>query len=365
MSVEALNAPQIDSAVITPETPDISTDTVNEDDALGAVFDTVSKEEISSRDANGRFVSKSTPAASDTDNEPLEGGEGGEPKAGEISTPPGDVPLPSSWRGKEELWGKIPADLREPIRAHQQELHKTLSQQGQALSAYKPLSDVLMNYKEYFGGEKGNYKPHEAMEYLFNMQRKMDTNPIETLMEIADSYDLRPHLQQMFGGTSEGGQSTTANETALLAKIGQLENTIKQMGDTSRIDERISQRLNEDRELGEVDSLLGRLSPDMPLLDDIPEPDLVSFIHMSKQKLGGAASKEAVLKRAYDMAINADPDLRAKAAALKTAASANPEQVAAAKRANQANLRSTSTGRTRQLTQEEELGAVYDELKGK
>jgi hypothetical protein len=363
MSVEALSAPQIDSAVITADPADISHDNVaNEDDALGAVFDTVSKEEISTRDANGRFTSAN--AAAETGKEPLEGGEGGEPKTGEISTPPGQVPLPSNWRGKEDLWGKIPTDLREPIRAHQEELHKTLSQQGQALSAYKPLSDVLTNYKDYFGGERGNYKPHEAVEYLFSLQRQMDDDPVNTLLSIADTYELRPHLQKMFGGAAGEGGQAAPNESALLAKISQLESTIRTMGDPSKIDQRITQKLDEVRAFGEVDSLVSRLSPDMPLYEEIPEPDLVSFIHMAKQKLGGAASQEAVLKRAYDMAVNADPDLRAKAAALKTAASSNPDQIAAAKRANQANLRSTSTGKTRQLTQEEELGAVFDKLKG-
>ncbi|MGV2052603.1 hypothetical protein ACQZ48_21225, partial [Agrobacterium sp. 22-209-1] len=42
----------------------------------------------------------------------------------------------------------------------------------------------------------------------------------------------------------------------------------------------------------------------------------------------------------------------------------NPAKVAAAKRANATNLRSTSSGRGRDLTEEEELAAVYDKHKG-
>ncbi len=358
MSVEALNAPQIDSAAVV----DTGNAAVNDDADLGAVFDRMERDNGAARD-NGRFASPDPARAKTANNEPLEGGGGEDTDAVDPSTPSADVPLPSSWRGKEELWGKIPAELRADLRTHQEELHKTLSQQGQALSAYKPLSDVLTNYKEYFGGEMGNYKPHEAVDYLFNLQRQMDKDPINTLLQIADTYELRPELTKLFGGTpAEGGAQN--NEAALLAKIGQLEGTIKRMEDPSRIDERISQRLNEEKQFGEVDSLVSRISKDMPLYDQIPEPDLVSFIHMAKQKLGGAASQEAVLKRAYDMAVNADPDLRAKAAALNAAASEDPARVAAAKRANETNIRSTSTGKHRQLTQEEELGAVYDKLKG-
>ncbi|WP_431321670.1 hypothetical protein [Rhizobium sp. YTU87027] len=365
MSVEALNAPQIDSAAVVDTGNSAAPETINEDADLGAVFDRMERDNGAARE-NGRFASPDpTKAKVAANNEPLEGGGGEDTDAVDPSTPSADVPLPSSWRGKEALWEKIPADVRADLRAHQEELHKTLSTQGQALSAYKPLSDVLMSYKEYFGGEMGNYKPHEAVEYLFNLQRQMDKDPINTLLQIADTYELRGELQKMFGAGAPAGEGgAQSNEAALLAKISQLEGTIRQMGDPSRIDERISQRLNEEKQFGEVDSLVSRISKDMPLYNEIPEPDLVSFIHMAKQKLGGAASQEAVLKRAYDMAINADPDLRAKAAALKAAAANDPNQVAAAKRANETNLRSTSTGKARQLTQEEELGAVYDKMKG-
>ena len=73
-----------------------------------------------------------------------------------------------------------------------------------------------------------------------------------------------------------------------------------------------------------------------------------------------AATQETVLKNALDMAINADPDLRTKAAALKAAAANDPGRVAAAKRANETNIRSTSTGKERKLTEEEELALAWD-----
>ncbi len=361
MSVEELNAPLNDSAAIDPGT--INTN-ANEDDALGAIFDRMGRDNGAARGEGGKFVSNNAAdAEADAGKEPLEGGEGEGKVAGDTSTPPADIPLPSSWRGKEDLWAKVPAELKGDLRAHQEELHKTLSQQGQLISAYKPLSDVISNYKEYFGGERGNYKPHEAVEYLFSLQRGMDENPMETLLTIADNYELRPELAKMFGGTG-GGPADENSSGVLLAKISQLENTIRSMGDPSQIDRHITKKLTEERELGNVNDLISRVSKDMPLYDQIPEPDLVTFIHFAKQKLGSSASQEAVLQRAYDMAVNADPDLRAKAAALKTAAAGDPERVAAAKRANQANLRSTSTGRTRELTEEEELGAVYDKHKG-
>lgn len=352
MSVEA-------AAVIDNNPAPVATvDTTDAD--LGAIWDKNERDNGAVRE-DGRFASPKTiehdPAETQATS-PLEGGEGEATAEAETSTPaPVEVPLPSSWRGKEELWGKIPADLKEPLRAHQEELHKTLSQQGQALSAYKPIGDVIQKYGDYFDGRTASYKPAEAVEYLFSLQRGMDAAPMETLMQIIDTYELRPKLAEMFGG--QGGEHQSDN-SVLLAEINQLKTIIRSMGDPSKIDERISTRLSEERQTKEVEDEISRVSKDMPLYSDIPESDLVHFINRSWAKLGDTASREAVLKSAYDMAINADPDLRAKAAALKSAATHDPERVAAAKRANESNIRSTSTGKGRELTEDEQLAQVWE-----
>lgn len=346
MSVEA--SPVIDTNPA-PVAADIDAD-------LGAVWDRVERDNGAARE-NGKFASPKAATETAEANEPLEGGEGEAAAVAETSTPEAvEVPLPSSWRGKDELWAKIPAELKEPLRAHQEELHKTLSQQGQIISTYKPVADVFGEYKEYFDGTRGQYKPDEAVRYLFAVQRGMDEKPLETLLEIADRFELRAELARTFGGQAV----ETNSESVLLAKISQLENTIRGMADPSRIDQRISERLEEDRKFSQVEQEISRVSKDMPLYAEIPEQDMVHFINRSWAKLGDTASREAVLKSAYDMAINADPDLRAKAAAAKAAAATDPARVAAAKRANESNIRSTSTGKARELTDDELLGQVFD-----
>ncbi len=340
---------------------------------LGAVWDRMEVNNGADRGEGGRFTS---PAGADPGNEtnaagedaggkePLEGGEGGVAEEGEISTPPADVPLPSNWRGLEDAWAKIPAELREPIAAHEAKLHQTLSSQGQTLAAYKPLGDTLMEYKEYFNGEKMSVKPHEAVGFLLNLQRSMDTKPLETAIEIIDRYDLRGPLAQALGAQPavDGSAQQPDNTQALLTRIGQLEEVIRANNDPSKIDQRITQKLDEDRASNQVNEVISRTSKDMPLYADV-ESELPDFIKMAWAKLGDTASHEAVLKRAYDMAVNADPDLRKKAAALQTAAVPDPKQVAAAKNANASNIRSTSTGKPREATEDELLAAVFDKHK--
>lgn len=344
-----------DSASVIEQNPtpvatiETSAPTLSEDDALAAVWDKVERDNNAARDESGKFTAGET--------KPLEGGEGEAAKTvAETSTPETvDVPLPSNWRGLEDTWSKLPKELREPIRAHEEKLHQTLSQQGQALSAYKPIGDVIERYKEYFGGERGNHKPHEAIEYMFSLQRGMDDNPVDTLLKIADTYNIRSKLAEMFGGNEQ-----TQNESALLSKIGQLEQTIARLADPAKVDERITQKLTENRQYSEAESLMSRVFKETPLADQVPEDVLTTFINMSWQRLGNTATQETVLKNALDMAINADPDLRTKAAALKAAAANDPGRVAAAKRANETNIRSTSTGKERKLTEEEELALAWD-----
>ncbi len=330
------------------------------DDAeLGAVWDRIERDNGASRSDDGKFAS---PNATDAPQEPLEGGEGeGAEAAVEPSTPAiADVPLPSNWNGKEELWQKIPADLREPLRAMQEELHQRQSQMGRELAAYKPIGEVIQRYGDYFGGPRGNYKPNEAIDYLFSLQRQMDDDPINTLMQIADTYELRPHLAKLFAG-QEGEQAGSA---VLLARIDQLENLLKQASgqkfDPSIIDQRLEQKLTEKQTLSDIETAMSRVEKDMPLITQVDQDTLIFFTDKARAKLGEAASYEAVYKLAGEMAINADPDLRAQAAAVQPAAAQDPAKVAAAKRANSANLRSTSPDKGRVLTEEEELAQVWE-----
>lgn len=372
MGVEADAAATFDAPLNT------NTDTSSDmDAAMGAVWDKFERDNGAGRDDSGRFASDRADSADQgadagaDGKEPLEGG-GGEEGADAVSSTPADVvPLPPSLRGLDDVWKEIPAHLQKPLAEHQAKLHKTLSEQGQQLSTFKPIGDTIQEFKEYFGGERGSYQPAEAIKELFTIQRNMDANPLGTLLDIAKRYELLPHLAKVFSPATEGtegGSAAPANteNAALLAEVSELKRTIADMAskaDPSKMDERISQKLMEDRQLTGARDAINRTSKDMPLFAEVPEDDMVHFINRAWRKLGDTATQDAVLKSAYDMAVNADPDLRARAAALKSAAANDPLKVAEAKRANATNLRSTSTGKPRERTEDEALGDVWDKHK--
>lgn len=356
----------VDSNAGIIDAPQAAAIDISTDDALGAIWDKHERDNGAERGEDGRFSSPNKVEEQASDGgEPLEGGEGGDIAAEEGSTAPVTVPLPSNMRGLEEVWAKIPPDLQKPIAEQQGKLHKTLSEQGQALATWKPVRDTIEEFKDYFGGTRGNHDPAEAIRELFSIQRAMDDNPLQTVLEISKRYDLIPQLAQVFGAQGEGGTASPAGRenAALLAEIGELKNTINDLKSGIKpevFDERLNQKLLERDELNEARNAISRTLKDMPLLNDVPQDDMVHYIQRAWGKLGETASKDDVLKRAYDMAVHADPDLRARAAALKGAATSDAAKVAAAKRANDTNLKSTSTGKARELTEEELLGSIFD-----
>lgn len=350
----------------------------NDDADLEAAFDKVTAAldaggdaEPAKRGPGGRFAAAADTGAGEAKDEflepegdqqeqPLEGGEG-EPEAGaDVSTvSESGKALPANWVGKEEVWAKIPDDLKPVIAEHQRELHQRMSQQGRQLAAFQPIAEVIAENKHYFDGTVSKHEPGQAVKFLFEVQRSMDANPVQTLLEIADRYQVRDKLAELFGGVSAGDGAQSGDS----GQIKQLQQTISGLQaqlaglDPENIEGRISTVLDKKASADE----LGRFAESKPLFSEVAG-DMPYFINKAWQKLGANASRTAVLDHAYTMAINADPDLRAKAAAHRNSAAANAGKPAAAVAAKAVNVRSTSSGKTRDLTEDEILSRKFDQV---
>ena len=78
-----------------------------------------------------------------------------------------------------------------------------------------------------------------------------------------------------------------------------------------------------------------------------------------------AEGPKAVLQKAYDMAINANPDVRAKvraAEAKATATTQDPKKAAAVRNAVSINVKSSNSGKERVMTETEAMGAAWDRV---
>ncbi|MFD9897474.1 hypothetical protein [Mesorhizobium sp. NPDC059025] len=249
-------------------------------------------------------------------------------------------------------WVKIPADVQAKIAARETELHTRMSEQGRQIGGFKAYTEIFERNADLLAGKT---KPDgsaptmaDAVDFLFQAQRRLDENPIAALIDIADRYGARDHLAAALAGQiaiPADRQRQTLTEA-----------------DVTRIVRESSEHDATQRAANEE---ISRLAKDKPLYAEIAEDDMVHAIFKARNRLGDAASNEAVFDLAYDMAVNADPDLRTKAAAAKKAAAEDPKKTADAKRAASVNVTSTATGQNRQFTEDELLGQAYDEAQNR
>ena len=294
MSVELTTAEAGNAAVINEQIVNGQESApVNDDAALEAIWNKNERDNGAARE-NGKFAStKPEDQAAQAATDPLEGGKGEEKPVVSSTPDAAAVPLPANWRGMEETWEKIPAELRGSIAAKEQELQSTLSEQGRQLSAFKPVGEVIQKYGRFFSTDSG-YKmedgtvptPAQGIEYLFTVQDQLEKNTVPTLIEIIDRYGARDQIAAAFGQAPQG-------DSELRREIAGLKALLANANNPANIDQRIDQKFQAE-------------------------------------------------------------------AAAKAAAVTDPKRVEGAKRAAGVNLTSTASGKGRPLTEEEELGMVFD-----
>lgn len=362
--VEALEQTTTDGQVMPAQTPENTGASL--DDALDGIWDRAYVTNGADRGEDGKFKSSNPaeepapegetettkPAEPEAEAGSLEGETG---EGQEDGSTPADVPLPANWRGLEATWEKVPTELRQSIADHETKLHKTLSEQGSLIGTLKPLQEAASEFAEYFNGNlKGAdgqpINPADGIRYLANIQRSMDTNPKETLLSIAETYGLSEDLAKHFGGQV---QSVPADQRALLNEISELKRTVSGLRDPGNIEQVLDKR--------DLEQELSRFSQEKPLWSHV-EADLPFFITKARTQLGESAGRTAVLEKAYDLAIQADPALRAQVEAAKPAAKDNSAAKAeAAKRANGVNVTSTSSGKPKEPSLDERLEQIWDD----
>ncbi|MGL5011800.1 MAG: hypothetical protein ACRC6I_18135 [Paracoccaceae bacterium] len=227
--------------------------------------------------------------------------------------------------------------------------HRAISDAGRTIAAYKGFDAVVSQHLDHFK-TPGAVPPQEAFGYLMQMSADMRADPLGTLRKLAKEAGVE---SQLYGEYQPNQETQELREV-----IHGLRNQIAQMGSPETIDQRIAQSI-ETREINRVVQEFTQ----KPFYGEVEEV-LPEFVPIAQRKLGSGAAHVAVLDLAYDMAINADPELRQKAgAAAQAAAKPEPKKVEALRRATSINTNSGPTGGKQTYASEEEaLGAAYDRV---
>lgn len=350
-ALTAATTPAPEAIVAEPAIAPIEPVEKTDDEIAGDVFDRLTTQNGAERGTDGKFVAK--------DGKQPEAGAGqpaGEQPAAE--QPAEAVTAPANWQGLEDVWKAIPAEHAEKVKAHFDDLHRRMSDQGRQLAGIKPVSDQLAQAAKSLP-QLANMAPdqiaREAIQ-LAVIQKQLTENPVETLLQVAHRYGAIPGLVQKLSGQEmpEGAQQISG----LQREIADLKQKLQEASNPEQIETHVSRALEARTAQDAVKSFAADPANDLwPIL----EPHLPAHVAEIMQANPGLPADQ-VLRKAYDKALDAFPALKQAKAAAKPAAVTDLDQkrAEAAKKAASVNVKSTSTGKERQLSDEEAMAAAYD-----
>jgi len=332
---------------MTEESAAVEETPVSEDDSLLEAYRSITKEGIEDEpadepeaEADVEEVTEVAEEAEETEEKPL---------ADAIKAP---TDLPAALR---DQWANIPEAARDAILSSQRDMAGKLAEQGRTVHAVKPIYDVVLRAAQEIPTLK-DMTPAQIAEDVFKMatiQGQLAKDPVGTILGVAQQYGALDGLREKLGGT-EPGQASQQN-MALVQEVRQLRAQLAKATDPSGIDERINRTFaarDTERAVTEFATSQehwGAVEREMP-----------GFIGIAQQRLGEGASIPDILNAAYDMAIYANPDLRAKVtAAAQAPAEHDPKRTEAARKAKSVNVTSTSAGKPREMSEEDSLRATY------
>lgn len=322
-------------------------------DAMGAVWDklAIGTDDIPADEPKPEETEVETPEpeAEETDAEP---DAEVEPEAEKVAEPPSDLPAKL-----KEHWAKLDDDARSAILTTQREMSSRMAEQGRIVSAAKPVYDVLIDAAQKMPSLR-DMKPADIARDMFQMAQigdQLNRDPVNTLLKVAKDYGAIDGVRAALAGEAPDQAAQTTQ--ALVSEIRDLKRQLSQVADPALIEQRVTQTLTaRDSERAVVE-----FAQQAPHWGDV-EASMPQFVQIAQARLGGEAPAKAILEAAYDMAIHADPDLRAKvtAAAKPAPAKPDPARVAQQLKAKAVNVVSKSSGATKPLTERQAMGAVWD-----
>ena len=321
----------------------VETPAPTEDEAMSALYDKLTASGVTEdppqqetatdglqQEAQAEEVTdEAQPAGEQEPEAPAEGAEG---------KPEAPTDLPASIRAK---WADMPEEAREAVLTSHRDLTRKMADQGRVVQASKPVYDVLVRAAQEIP-TLADMTPAQIAADVFKMaqiQGQLNADPVGTLLGIARQYGA---LDAMKAAMEKPGQPTPPVQ----ARPEDIERIVSRTL-TARETERMVMEYAAQREhWSSVEGVIPQMIP------------------IAQQRLGEGASPKDVLDAAYDMAIHAIPDLRAKVAApVSTQAQPDPARTAAQLKAKSVNVKSSSPAKPRPQSEEERMAAVWDKYR--
>lgn len=282
--------------------------------------------------------------------EEVEGEEVAEAEAVEEVKAPSDIP-----QTLRAIWKDIPETAREAIQKDRNDLNRRLSDAGRQIQGISPIRDVLVQAVKQYPA-MANLQPQEVAQQVFHLagiSQKFETDPVGTMMGLIQQHNMGQAVFQALSGQNPTQDAQGA--VALQNRINQLEQQLQRATSPDYLREQVTSITTQERTMGDIQQFAANAEHWAEMEEHLPQ-----VIPLAQQKLGEGAASAAVLEAAYNMALEIfKPDAKAQEAAPK-AVSNDADAAARALKAKSVNVSSSSSGKPRKMTEDEELRRVYE-----
>jgi HJR/Mrr/RecB family endonuclease len=334
----------------------------SQEDALGAIYDKLTATGIEPEPEGIDHVDVQEEKAEEvtaTDATETAAAEEAEAKEQEPAPKPeAPTDLPASIRAK---WDNMPEDARDAVLASHRDLTRKMADQGRVVQVAKPVYDVLVQAVQQIP-TMADMTPAQIAGDVFRMaqiQGQLAQNPVQTLAGHCQAIRGVGRYQAAVSG--ENPSQVAQENMALAQEVRALRSQLQNIANPQAIEQQVNQTLT----IRDTERMVSEYATQKEHWS-AAEPVIPQMIEIAKQRLGEGASAKDILDAAYDMAIHAIPDLRAKATkpAAPTPAMPDPARTAAQLKAKSVNTpRSTQSGKPIAQTEEAVMGAVWDKYR--
>ncbi len=339
-------------------TPTEGSAPASETDMMGAVWDKAMSEGVEDAqeaepEPDGKTEEAPVEAADKPDAEAAEKEPEQEPAPEPVAAPT-DIPKEIA-----EHWADMTPEVRDAVAQTQRRLSQRMAEQGQVVTAAKPVYDVLVQAAKDIP-ELAQQSPEVIAQdalALAKVRASLSRAPVETVLQLAQNQGFLPQLAARIRG--EAPNETAQALQQALNEIASLKGELQKVTDPARVSELVEGKLTEDRTQQEIN----QFAEDHKEMWPEVEPHIVTFGPIARDQLGSEAPARDVLALAYDMAVHAIPSLREKVKpAAPAVEEADPQKTAESLRAASVNVRSQSSGKPKPLTERQQMAAAWDRL---
>jgi hypothetical protein len=308
------------------------------------------------RNADGKFVST----------KPAEAGEqvSDQSPTDKPAEPESVIGMPQSWSAdRKAAWDQLPPAAKDIVLQREQEVQRTLSDQGRKIKASESLRSVVEQYQDTF--ERHGVTPEVGIARLIEAERMLDDDPVRALGELARMY--RVDLRKVAGLQPSG--NVPPDVAALLERNARMESQLQEL--RNRVEGR--EKAEADTQFKTIEKQIAEFAKDKADWTDLEKETYGQILALKAEIASGDRDDMShldLLKEAYGRAQVVNPVAWAKRMALEKAdenarkIEEAKKRTADARKSQSLNVKSSAANSSTPKTMEETLQAIADRAYG-